>query len=225
MKIEKLLKEERKKIDEQILAEGQELHDQLVAKYCITETAAKKPVKKKNYIKWIASVACVIVVCLAVGLGVGLTRPKIPVYLGTNEDRILIEYNEFVSSTDSTVKVGANYSIPRVERVFDTVSDDNLYYNMVIEHKNDLIRGEISVVVNKYYNFKEQHIGDVQKSKFNQYDMEYSVRETMLEDVPMNEYFGRIDYKGYKIYFSFTELHLDDTPSPNAVLNELLILK
>lgn len=48
MKIEKILKEERKKIDEQILAEGQDLHDQLVAKYCITETAVKKPVKKKN---------------------------------------------------------------------------------------------------------------------------------------------------------------------------------
>ena len=225
MKIEKLLKEERKKIDEQILAEGQELHDQLVAKYCITDTAVKTTAKKKNYVKWIASAACVIVVCLAIGLGVGLTCPKVPEYLYQNEVENVSTFNEFQLNTDFVINIGNKYTILNTLRIDDAISTDKLYYNIDVENSSDFVIGKISVVVNKYYHFDEKHVGDIQKSKFNQYDMEYSVRETMLEDVPMNEYFGRIDYKGYKIYFSFTELHLDDTPSPNAVLNELLILK
>lgn len=225
MKIEKILKEERKKIDEQILAEGQDLHDQLVAKYCITETAVKKPVKKKKYVKWIASAACVIVVCLAVGLGVGLTRPKVPEYFYQNEIKIDSTIDEFSKDTNSLISFDSSYTLSNMARIDDAISSDKLYYSLEIVKSANFVIGEINVVVNKYYHFDEKHVGDIQKSKFNQYDMEYSVRETMLEDVPMNEYFGRIDYKGYKIYFSFTELHLDDTPSPNAVLNELLILK
>lgn len=224
MNIKKKLQEERKKIDEQILAEGKELHDSLVAQYC-TETTSKPPVKKKNYVKWIASVSCVIVICLAIGLGVGLTRPKSPEYFVEDATEVIITENEFINATKEKIGIGENYTISNYKRIYDLVSSNDLYYRIEFEHKTDYVAGQASIVVNPYYDYAKQYFGNIQKSKFNQYDMEYSVRETVLEDIPMNEYFGCIDYNSYKIYFSFTELRLDDTKSPNAVLNELLILK
>lgn len=222
MKIKKQLKQERKKIDQRILAEGKTLHDQLAEQYCV-QSAVQKPAKK-SYASWIVATSCVLVVCLVIGLCVFLTQPKIPEYLEQNVTRIKSSVEEFNVDTNSDIVLGDDFILVQVMKAIDSLSSDKLYYNISFEQKNGIVTGVVEVVINKHYNYTGNHIGEPQKDKFGNYDMEYSVEEFDLSGLPMNRYFGCINYNDYKIYFTFEDVKLE-TSSPKTVLNQLLILK
>lgn len=224
MNIKKKLKEERKKVDEKILAEGQDLYNELVNQYCTSktnQTAATNKTRKK----WYVAVSCFVVVCLVVGVSVVLTRPASPEYLSQNEISVNSTLEEFQTATNSAIGFSEGYSIFAFVRIDDSVTSDTLCYQFSFMHNENFILGELYVVVNNYYKFDEKHLGDIQNSKLGLYDMKYSAKESIVEDVPTNEYFGCINIPDYKLYFSFQELHLDDSMSPLPVLESLLILK
>lgn len=221
MKIKKQLKQERKKIDQRILAEGKNLHDQLVEQYCMP-SAVKKPAKKR-YVSWIVATSCVLVVCLVIGLCVFLTQPKNPEYLEQNVIREDCDLENFHSEIIS-ITMGDDFNFTHVTKAIDSISQDKLYYYLEFSHKQNFATGKLYVIINKYYNYTGNHIGEPQKDKFGNYDMEYSVEEFDLSGLPMNRYFGCINYNDYKIYFTFEDVKLE-TSSPKTVLNQLLILK
>ena len=224
MKIKRVLREERKKIDERILAEGQDLYNELVEQYCTPKKDVATKSKKQHF-KWIAAVSCVVLICLVVGLSVALTQPKPPQYLEQNAVRINSNIDELNSDTNSSIAFGNSYTINKITRIEDSETSDKLFYSIEFGHNDELIWGELYVVINNDYHFVERHVGEVQESKFNDYDMEYSAKEYLLDDIPMNEYFGCISLSKYKIYFSFEELRDKDSEFPQSVLDDLLILK
>lgn len=237
MNIKRQLKDERRKIDEQILADGKETFSELAEQYCVSKTE-QKPTKRMNSIKWIASVACVIVVCLVVCLCVVLTRspiePPTHEYFEVNQESRQSNFEEFSRDTKSSISFGNNYSVDGYKIVYDSESSDKLYYRCEFQHNDELIWGNLYVVINKNYNFFERHVSEVRKTKFRDYDMEYSVRDSYLDDTPLNEYFGCISLSDYKIYFSFNAIRKsgsddssgnDSSVAYQSVLEDLLILK
>ena len=227
MKIKKKLKEVRKKIDEQILSEHQDLYDKLVSKhFTVNEESQKESKNKHNIRNWILAVSCVLVVCLVVGLSVSLTKPKESEYLVQNQVCESATLDEFRLATNSTITFSDNYSISKISRIYDSVSSDTLEYRLYFDHKEEFKSGELYVVVNSRFKFPEDHLSEIINTTIGKYDMEYSVQETTYEGYPINKYFGCIEYVNYKLYFSFEEFKSESSnSSPLSSLNDLLILK
>ncbi|MCM1009162.1 MAG: hypothetical protein NC485_14835, partial [Ruminococcus flavefaciens] len=217
MKIKKVLREEQQKIDKRILADGQDLYNELSSQYCTPKPEQNKA-RKGSLIKWMTAVSCVVVICLVIGLSVTLTQPTSPQYLEQNEIRINSSMDEFVNDTKSNIAFGNDYTISKIIRIDDSVSSDKLYYAFEFEHKEELIYGELYVIVNKYYTYPDRHLGIIEKTSLNGYDVEYSVSESLIEDIPTNKYFGCILLPEIRIYFSIVELQLDDNISPLPIL-------
>lgn len=241
MNIKKQLKEQRQKIDEKILSDGKQAYNELAGQYCVAETEPKQT-RRINPTKWIAAVSCVVVVCLIVGLSVGLTlpsnpdtpprpsEPSPPVYLEQYEVRVNSNIEEFNKDTNSTISFGSDYSISSIIRVDDSETSDKLFYLNEFEHNEELIWGELFVVINNNYHFINRHVGEVRNTKFNGCDMEYSFNKHLLDDILMCEFFGCITLADYKIYFSYeapceSEDFGDNSIAEPSILEELLILK
>lgn len=240
MNIKKQLKEQRRKIDEQILVDGQQTFNELAEQYCVAKTEPKQA-KRTNLTKWIAAVSCAVVACLVVGLSVGLTQPSNPdtpsipsepsdkEYFYQNEKGEGCTLEEFKNATNYSIDFGQDYSTPNIYRIYDSESLETLDYCIDFEHNVNFTSGELYVVVNKHFKFPEAHLGEIIYTKFGDYDMEYSVEEWTYEELVSNKYFGCITYNDYRIYFSFDELREGDVednaiPAP-TVLEEILILK
>lgn len=114
------------------------------------------------------------------GIVLALTQPKEKEYLLQNQVNIGITLEEFKSATNSDIGFGDDYSIPNLSKIYDSVSSDILDYCIDFEHKEDFVSGEIYVVVNKYFNFQENHFGEIVKTKFDGYNIEYSMQHSMF---------------------------------------------
>ena len=205
MKVKKTLKEAREKIDEQILSENKDIYDSLVSEYFADESKPQKATVKPRRRAWAWAVSCVLVVCLVVGLSVSLTLPREKEYLSQNQVTVTATLDEFKSATNTKIDFSENYSISNLGRVYDSVSSDTLEYSFNFDHKEEYISGKLHVIVNNRYNFSQGHLGEILKAKFGEYDMDYSVKEGAFESVPINQYFGCINYTDYKLYFEFQE--------------------
>ncbi|MCH5152258.1 MAG: hypothetical protein J1F65_06370 [Clostridiales bacterium] len=220
MKIKKVLNEEKKRIDSELLEEGQDLYQDLVSKYCVSEskTSSKSNFSKRRLFVSI-SVSLVVVLVIA---AVWIFYPTSEIqYFADDEARIDVTMEDFLNDTNNTVHFDESvYSIENLVKVYDQPTNDTLYYDIMFLQVGGLARGKISIVVNSHYQYVEKFEDERQRIVWHGIEIEYSESSQIVNGIPISDFFGKFSIKSYVVYFSYKDVTGFSTP--DTILNDLM---
>lgn len=229
MKVKKELQKANEEINAQILQEGSDVYDKLIAENEFIDDSAFKD--KKNNIffnrkKFVLICSLCSFVILVLSLSIIL-----PIVLKNNQPIEYLEDNEKIIEVAVDV-INSEFSALRINdtemnclssRVYDGKYGDTLYYKITLAGNGE-IEGKLNVVVNKNYVFKERYVGEKIEETYKGYKLTYSVNLDDSDMLPMNNFFGCVEIEDIKIYFEFVGFsEIFTTPLP--FLDQVLIIE
>lgn len=220
MKVKKILNEEIKRRDAELLEEGQDLYQSLVSQYCVPES---KPSRKSNFFKsrlFIILSVSLVIVFIAAAVWIFYPSEEIQYFAG-DEARVDITMEDFIKGTKNVISFNQNeYSIENVVKVYDDQTNDTLGYDISFQQSNGFVGGNFFIVVNKNYKYAEKFVGDRNKIDWSGLEIEYSESTKTVNGIPISDFFGKFVVKSYLVYFSYQDITGFSTP--DTILNNLL---
>ena len=224
MKIKRQLRQANEEINKQILEDGNDLYNALIIENNIS---SENVVKRKNKkLIWAFSLASVIVLVIVLGiiLGISFSDKNSPIqYVYENAITVKCDISE-LNNADDKININTENFTYSCYRVYDKLYDDVLFYCVKLSHNQDLLEGQISIVNNKNYIFKDNYDKEIITGTYKGYKMTYSVRLDELNVLPMNNFFGCVEVGDAKVYFEFSGVAMAHT-TPNEFLDETLIIQ
>lgn len=221
MRIEKKLKEEVKKMNERILADGEELKQTLIRDYCITtENSKKKQTSFKN--KSVIIICCVLVCMLAVGIILPIIlKDDGPIhYLKENEINSETTLKAICEATDVQInEQNFNVSLPKV--IQDSVSNDILFYSIQAESVQLFPIGTINFITNNRYELVSNEYNKT--CIWKESNVMYRMVPSDMNGLPTIQVDGYFEYSNIRIYFSYTDIDLGESVTPVNFLDSLII--
>lgn len=223
MKGEKKLREESKRLDEQILEEGKELKANLIREYCIAPdtTVVNKPTVQR---KSLVIMLCCVIGCLLI---VGIC---LPIFLNNDKPVHYLKENEICSKTTLEniyefvdVKVNEQNFTVTSPRVFqDSVSNDILYYRINVDAVTVFPYGNLYFVTNKNYILFDEEFES--NCEWHNYDVKFNCQSSNIDTIPSVLVSGYLEYGQLQIYFTYTDIDLGETVTPINFLDSLFII-
>ncbi len=225
MNIKKILKEDSENVDKQISQEGQKLYKTLSQKYCVQSNGTAVVHKKSSRSALIITIACVFVCLLTAGiLWISLSHRETE-YRKDDERTADITIESIYKETGNKVNINTNaYNIVATNKVYDSVSQDYLYFSVKIKDTNNLVNGNISLVANAKYSFSETYPAEPTETVWNNITVKYAIASHSIDAITTNNVFGYFEYNKLKIYFSYEQMDLGQAATPIQFLEDALIL-
>lgn len=222
MKIEKRLKEEVELTNKQILEKGQDLKAKLKEEYCVSsqKPAVSIPFYKRK--SAIVSVCCVFVCLLVVGVCLPLLLNNASTkYFKENEVSADITLESIYDVVGVRIDE-ANFSVTLPTVFNDSVSGDVLYYKVRVDAITAMPYGDVYFVANKNYKlFDKEYVGKTH-CKWKNYNVNYNIFMDNLDNMPVVQVIGCLEYGELRINFSYIDMDLGETVTPIAFLDLLL---
>ncbi len=226
MKIKKQLQKANKEINDKIIEDGYDLYKTLIDENYFENQEVIQSNKKNRKLVWVFSLSSffVFVIALSIILSFALRNTDQYIqYIDSNNVTIDCNLNE-INNADKKININTQQFTYSCYKTYDKSSGDTLYYYLKMMHKEDLLEGQISIVNNKKYSFKEYYNNEKITGIYNGYTMTYSIKINESGMLPMNKFFGCLEIGETKVYFDFSGIASVHT-TPNLFLDEVLIIQ
>lgn len=153
----------------------------------------------------------------------GQNRPQIPAYYSDNIKNQTIEWKNWgEDSLEFTFALAEKYTTKTVEYMYDTVSNDKLYYHLVTVSDDLLIRAEIWLYINPYYRDDFHQIVQGETFEFNSLSLIYLEKQEVQDDIYSYNTVGKIEQGNELIYISYSETSLEVSSNFTQFMSELV---